>query len=598
MFCRRRRQRRIHFFGTRTTVEGLFAAFAFLVVLSACNSRSTPSVRPHYAVLRFENLSGDTSLDWVVRAASEALPVSLANAMDGPVLDASSVRSIAPALGERPASAPGASTEREDALAAGANRLISGYIEKTAGGIRITASEEDAGTGRSLRTVSATAASPIGALEKLAHELSPKAGPLPTSNGEALRAWATAMESPAAQRIELLNQAVRADPNLGPAWVALTTVYLGQGDRADAENTIEQARGHKTDAFSSANLELASADLGQDRAARIAALRHVVALSPADVLLLRSLADTETSAGEFQAAAADWKKLADESPNDALAWNSLGYARSYAGDYAGAIAALREYERLRPKDANPSDSIGDVNYFFGRFSEAANNYLEANRKQPGFEGYADFYKAAWAKFRTGDMKGADALMSRFRSQRLKASPSDGAVELLWADWLYRTKRESDAVAGLRKIATEAKSGVLQVDAEGQLAVWDLLQGDRARAAQDAALTGRAPAAAAVVMARFAAQPSASAAEWEMRASREFPAPAEAALRELAVGYGLLLDGKREAAIPVWERIVETAPATDFFARAVLMRLQGKTIEHPLLPDPMNLNQFAAMLDKL
>ncbi len=588
MFCSRRRKRSIQ-----------LAVFALPFALISCKSSSVPAaVPPHYAVLRFENLSGDSSIDWLGRAASEALPPSLANALDGPVLDASSILSLAPALGLRPVSAPGISTERAEAVAAGANRLIAGYIEKTGGRIRITASEEDVATGKSLRIVTAEAASPIAALERLAHELSPKAGGLPTSNGEALRAWATAMESPVAERIELLNQAVRADPNLGLAWVALTTVYVARGDRAGAENTIQQARRNKIDAFSSANLALAGAELGQDRATRIAALRQVVALSPADLLLLRSLADAETGAGEFQAAASDWKKLTVDTPNDALAWNSLGYARAYADDYAGAIAALREYEQLRPKDANPSDSIGDVNYLFRRFSDAATNYLEANRKQPGFEGYTDLYKAAWARFRAGDAKGADALMSQFRSERLKGAPSDGGVELLWADWLYRTNRQSEAVAGLRKVAAETKPGGLRIDAELQLTFWDLMQNDRARATEDAALTGAMPAAAPVVIARFVAQPSASAMEWETRADRAFPSPAEAGVRRLALGYALLLDGKREAAIPVWQKIVAAGPATNFFSRAVLARLQGKTIEHPLLPDPINLNQFEAVLDTI
>lgn len=588
MFCRHRRARSV-----------LPAVSVVLLLLSSCQSRSAAAgVPPHYAVLRFENLSGDSSLEWTGRAASEALPPSLANTLDGPVLGASSVLSLAPALGVRPASAPGISTERADALAAGANRLITGYIEKTSSGIRITASEEDAASGKSRRIVTATGASPIAALASLAHELSPKAEPLPTSNGDALRAWATAMESPLAERVELLNQALGTDPDLGPAWVALSAAYVARGDRAGAERTIEQARGHKIDALSSANLALTWAGLAQDRVARIAALRQVAALSPADLFLLRSLAEGEVAAGQFQAAAADWRKLTAESPNDALAWNSLGYARSYAGDYAGAVAALREYGRLQPKDANPSDSLGDVNYLFRRFTDAATNYLEANRKQPGFEAYADLYKAAWAKFQTGDTKAADALMSQFRAARWKAEPADGAIDLLWADWLYRTNRENEALTGLRKAAAETKSEGLRIDAQGQLTIWDLLEKNRAQAAQDAAMTGTRPAAAPVVLARFVAMPSAAASDWETRAERAFPAAGEAGLRQLALGYALVLDGKRDEAIPVWERIVAGAPATDFFSRDVLTRLEGKTVERPLLPDPISLNQFAAVPDKL
>ena len=77
-----------------------------------------------------------------------------------------------------------------------------------------------------------------------------------------------------------------------------------------------------------------------------------------------------------------------------------------------------------------------------------------------------------------------------------------------------------------------------------------------------------------------------------------PGPAFAGLRAIARGYALLLDGKREAALPVWQKIAEQTRATDFFVQAINTRLHGKTPDQPVLPDPANFNQFAALLDKL
>jgi hypothetical protein len=259
---------------------------------------------------------------------------------------------------------------------------------------------------------------------------------------------------------------------------------------------------------------------------------------------------------------------------------------------------------LRPKDANPSDSMGDLNFWFGKFKEAAANYQEAHARQPGFEQDADLYKAAWAKFRAGDKAGADALFSQFRTERAK---SDVMTELRAADWLYRTGREVDAVQALRKLGAETKSAPLsQIQiasgAYAQLTIWDLLARNRAQAAKDAASLGASLShgsgeSAPAFMARFAAMPSAPASEWKARAERLVP-PSMVALRRLALGYALVLDGKREAALPVWEQIVKTSGATDFFAKAIYARLQGKVLEHALLPDPVNLNQFAALPDKL
>jgi tetratricopeptide (TPR) repeat protein len=562
---------------------------------SGCGKKTTSTgPPPKYAFLRFENLSGDPALEWVGRAASESLPAMLANALDGPVLASSAISVSASALGARPAAAPGSSGERAEALVAGVNRIVSGYVDRSAGRIRITATEEDTATHQSLRIVTATGGTPMEALHRLAHELSPRAGTLLTSNAEAFQNWAKALEAPAAEGVPLLEKAIQTDPNFGPPWVALTSVDLAHGDRAAAQDVISRSRQHQIDPLSRARLDLAATEIDGDRLARIAALRKVVALSPGDLVLLRALADSENAAGQFTEAAVDWKKIADAAPDDALARNSMAYARAYAGDYAGAMAALREYERLRPKEANPSDSMGDVNYLFGKFPEAAASYLAAHKKQPGFQQFADLYKAAWAKFRAGDKAGADSLFAQFRAERMKAAPADPAFSLLEADWLYRTGRQKEAFAALRTLVSETKSERAVVDGYAQLTIFDLLQNDRAQAAKDGAAMGPRLSDRSAFFARFAAQPSAAVSEWQARADR-IPAPQ---LRDAALAWALLLDGKREAALPLWKQVAESAPGTDFFVRAVYARLQGKTVERPLLPDSQNLNQFAGVLDRL
>jgi hypothetical protein len=70
------------------------------------------------------------------------------------------------------------------------------------------------------------------------------------------------------------------------------------------------------------------------------------------------------------------------------------------------------------------------------------------------------------------------------------------------------------------------------------------------------------------------------------------------LRDPALGYALILDGKKPAAIPVWEEIVKQSSGTDFFARTILARLKGAPVDHAVVPDPSNPNPFSAILDKL
>jgi tetratricopeptide (TPR) repeat protein len=552
-------------------------------------------------VVRFENLTGDPALDWAGREASEVLAISLAGAMDGPVLNPAALRRMAPALGNRPASAPGSSSERDSALLSGATRLISGYMERSGNALRVVAVDEDLATGKILRTVSARSASTppntLLLLQQLAHEFSPRARPYLTSNPKVAEDYFKGVEAPLAASEASLKEAIALDPDYGPAWLGLTKVAELQRDRNSAENWISQARTHKLDPYSMAELDSEAAALGsgsdtETQTAKIAATRKLSALSPGDINLLRSLAESESATGQFAAAAADWKKLADILPGDAAVWNSLGYARSWAGDFPGALTALNEYRRLRPNDPNALDSIGDLYYLNRKFNEAAANYLQGNTKDPNFQRFGELYKAAWAKFMAGDKPGADALFAKFRAAREKAS--DPLVPLLIADWLYRTGHAEDAVAGLRKAVGEMQPATLRAEGYTQLAIWDLLAGDRAQAQKDAMAAGQ-PTTPVVAMMWFVIQPSASAGEWQQRADRiNFPAQ----LRRLALGYALLLDGKRDAATPVWKEIVNSTPATDFFSRAVYARLRKQSDEKPLIPEPNQVNQFSALLAKL
>ena len=539
-------------------------------------------------VLRFENLSGDPTLEWAARASSEFLARSLAGAMNGPVLNFSALNRLSGTLGPRPVNVPGISSERAEALLAGATRLITGYIEKGPGNsVRIVGIEIDAQSRRSILSLDARGATVMEALTRLSREFSPSAQPYLTSNSDALRYYVKGFEGSGDQAVADLERSVAADSHFGPAWVLLVNTNVARGNRAAAESLLHNATYQRFDQFNQANLDLASAVLRNDKDDRLAALRQISALSPGDTLLLRSIAVEDTRAGEFEHAADEWNKLAAILPDDPEAWNQLGYTRAWGGDYGGAAAALKEYARLRPADPNPADSLGDVHYMFGKYADAAASYLQANAKSPAFQNGGDLYKAAWAKFYAGDRKSADALFAQFRAAREKSKAPE--IHLFEADWLYRTGRKQQAAALLARQPDAAS--------KSQLVVWDLLAGDRAAAAKDAALAG-APTTPAAFLIRFAALPSAAADEWERRAERMLANPALEQLRLTAVGYALLLDQKTDEAVPVWSKIVAAAPGTDFFSRAIYARLNDEDVKLALLPEPNNVNPFAALPDEL
>ena len=574
-----------------------------IAALSTACSHKESGTPPKYAFIGFENLSGDPSLDWAARGAGEFLAGSLHDAMlssDGsksPVLSSDGLARAGQPLGSHPTNAPGNSAARDGAIAAGAGRIVSGYLERVPGGVRITASEEDAVSHQTVRTLSATAATPFAALTLLARDFSPQAGPPPTRNAEAFRLYSGAHGLPAAEALPLLEQAVQLDPAFGPAWVLLARTYVALGDRSHAQDVITQARSHKIPALDQAWLDFEGAALSGDRSASLNAMSKVVDLDPSDGALARALADADTAAGRFADAANVWRRLTKDSPGDVNAWNQLGYTLAWSGDYAGALAAIVEYARLRPNDANPLDSRGDIQYWFGKYSDAAGSYMAANAKLPGALNGGELYKAAWAKFLAGDKNAADSLMDQFRDLREKAK--DPVIDLLAASWFYRTGRTEEGIALLRKPPSQdapAVSPIVHAEIAAQLAVWDLLAGDRAAAAKDVASGGATGLTSNDLLVRFATLPSAPAAEWEARAARI--APQLAALRNPALGYALILDGKKAAAIPVWEEVVKQSGGADFFARTILARLKGAPVDHSAVPDPSNLNPFLVVPDKL
>lgn len=570
--------------------EPILFLLLITLTLAGCGQKSQ-AVPSRYGVVRFENLSGDPSLEWTGRAAPELLSGTLSGKMDGPVIAASALTRVEVAFGDRPAGAPGISSQRIAAQLSGVTRLISGYVEKVASGVRVTAVEDDLTSGKRIRVVSVLDSSPMKALTGLAHAFSTGAGPYQTKNEDVFRLYCVARESPADVARADLNEAIQKDPGFGPAWEALIQYETTRGDRAGAEQLIARAREQKLDPLTAARVDFEASVLGGDQKEKLAALKRVSALSPGDTVLTQSLAETEAAVGQFAESAAEWRKLREVLTTDPNVWNQLGYTQAWSGDYPGAVKTMEGYAKMRPEDPNPLDSLGDVHYLNRKFPEAAAAYGQVCSKFPNFQTGGDFYKAAWAKFMAGDKKGAEADFAEFSKVRAKS----GNVTLISADWLYRTGHPKEAVAELRTaVSTENAPPAEKSAWAGQLAVWDLLQGDRALAAKDAEGVG-APTTPGAFLVRFVTMPSASVSEWQARGIRMLPTPAAAGLRQLAIAYALILDGKKMDAAPIFKTLSESSPATDFTLRYIAARVQGTVPRLELLPDPGSINPFLSVL---
>src|SRR5579863_2257706 len=123
---------------------------------ASCSRSAKPAIQ-RLAIVRFENLTGDNSLDWMGRAASEVIDAELAGSNKLFIIPLSSRLGINRALGARPLSAPGVSAERPAALLAHATGILYGRISRVRGRLALDAAIYNTASGKIERTLAADA---------------------------------------------------------------------------------------------------------------------------------------------------------------------------------------------------------------------------------------------------------------------------------------------------------------------------------------------------------------------------------------------------------------------------------------------------------
>jgi len=380
-------------------------------VVSSCSR--APQAAPRYAILPFENLTGDTSLDWIARAA--------------PRIAAAEISDTARAAGSV-----------SDAYLENANRFVHGYFTKTANALRLTVEVEDSASHKMVSTEQIDG-SVLASANALAKNLEPKAKPFSTSNEEAIAAWGRGD----------YEKAVALDPAFGTAWLAWIETLARKGDTAGAIATAGRALDHPVNSeIDGLRIQLVRATLQQDSRAEHEALLKLTA-RVADPTLLANLGEIEIRARDFALAEGDYKKMLAAAPEKPDALNRLGYVYGFEGKIADAEAAFAQYGKFPGQEANAADSIGEVYFMNGKFAEAEKEFLRAHDLNAALLAGGDVRKAAYAHWLAGDLAGADKLFGRYLDLRVKLK--DLNIEWQHAQWEYSTGRKDQAIARLEKL---------------------------------------------------------------------------------------------------------------------------------------------------
>lgn len=511
----------------------MFYRFAFLLfsllLIESCTRKPAPPGVAVVAVLPFENLSGDATLDWLTDGLPHVIVWQQTSAPDVFVV---------------------AARDLPAAVEQGAQRIVRGSIEREKGGrIRVDAWLEDRASRRQTWQQSYHLR-PDNSLFGAATEISATAAsvapkPYATANIDALRAYLQARAlaaDPAAAR-ERFGAALTADPAYSVAHLTLVTYEISQRDLAAAKQALTRFQQQVPRPTESEKSEVAQlqAALDNDYPALAQAVQAMAKARPANLALQLQAAEQASRLLPPQAAAEAWQRVLRVQPGNPLALRKLAQAKAALNDFAGAEALLAQ----APQDAKTVDARAEVAYQAGRFSSAAQLWEQlAAAKLPDAEsqGYAlrAFTKAAYARLLAGDEKAAQALFEKGVAARQLDSVVASTVR---ASWLFQTGHRAEALA-LVTPAPDAAPPAKAVMAS-QRCVLHAAAGDWNLARADAQAANGHPAS---LLCSFVAQPAGTEAEWKQRAETRFPGPALASARQRVLAYALALRGHCPAAI--------------------------------------------------
>ncbi len=419
-----------------SAVAILLLAVAAFVFLRGRKSHSAGTGQHRaVAVLYFNNLTQDQSLNWLDSGLTDMLTTNLAQVKGLDVLSTERVLSaVRSAAKEGKALDP--AQAQQVARDAGADAYITGALLKVGPTqLRLDVRAQDTSSGQILfsdKLEGQDVQSIFGMVDRLTSNIAASflpASDLPqkapeieqasTSNLEAYRHYELGIDYArrflSNEAIHEFEESVRLDPQFALAYMRLADQYSILGDqRRSNEAAIKVGQMQsRLPRYEQLSLLVIKADRSRDLEAIVSALRAVVSEFPRASGDRASLGAILSILGRpDEGIEVLHQGLALEPKNEDLL-NLMAYTYADAGNFSGALSGNDLYLTVRPGDPNPLDTRGDVLYEAGRNDEAAASYRKAVELKPDFNDYADYLKLAvvYTVQRKPDM--ADAAFQQF-----------------------------------------------------------------------------------------------------------------------------------------------------------------------------------------
>ena len=448
---------------------------------------STPaggSTHKVLAVLNFNNLSDDHSLDWLDHGVPEMLTTNLAQVQGLEVLSTERVSNALQRMGKSGDHIdPGVA--QEVARNAGADAFVTGALLKTGPTqLRVDVRVLDTRTGQILFSdkLDAENTQKVFAMvdeltsrvaEKFVSGGGPQRGPsiqeASTSNIEAYKHYQKGRDFSSRflyeDGIREYQQAVQLDPQFALAYMWLADAFSQEADLRKAHEVfakVEQLQSHlsrKDQLWFQAN----SAMRGQDPEADLKALDALVSEFPRDSQARSAYSRTLNAWGQFSEGLKVLNDGLALDPNDDVLLNIMAYLQANAGHADASLAACDKYAALRPGDPNPVDTRGDVLFMLHRDDEALAAYRKELELRPDFSHYDAYVKMAIVYADQQKLPVAEASLQQYAQHVTSIYTAylpifEGQFKLVRGDIDGALASYREAVAALARAGQDAGAG--------------------------------------------------------------------------------------------------------------------------------------------
>jgi eukaryotic-like serine/threonine-protein kinase len=417
-------------------------ALAGVMFLRGRNARSSSSSQhKSVAVLYFNNLSQDQSLNWLNNGLTDMLTTNLAQVKGLDVLSTERVMgAVQRASKDGKELDPGQA--QQVARDAGADAYITGALLKIGPTqLRLDVRAQDTSTGQILfsdKLDGQDVQSIFGMVDRLTEKVAssflpaseqPKQAPeieqASTSNVEAYRHYQLGVDYGRrfliADAVRELEEAVRLDPQFALAYMQLADQYemaLDMRKRDEVTRKLDQLHS-RLPRYEQLYLQVVKADHSRDIEASIAARQQLVSEFPRQTMDRGVLGVILGEVGKNDQALDLLKQGLALDPKNEDLLNFQAYQLTQMGDTAGALAADDAYMAVRPGDPNPYDTRADILFAAGRDDEAAQALRKVIELKPDFGGYGEYATLAIVY---SDQRKTDMANAAFQQFAQRTSP--------------------------------------------------------------------------------------------------------------------------------------------------------------------------------